>query len=85
MLKCGQQIKVNRQQVKLSNGLCKVFCNHCCAGKYMNSSCDTYLCTDLYFYVDFFMLLCHYFTPIIRVLVIDTIIGRVNIYLVKTN
>ena len=46
----------------------------------------TYLCTDLQFLCEYFIYLSAIkFTPIIRVLVTDTIIGHVNMYLVKIN
>ena len=66
--------------------MCKVLCNHCCAGKYMSSFCDTYLWTDLYFLSVFFISLCHQFYSDHQGFSNrDTIIGHVNMYLVKAN
>ena len=55
----------------------------------MNSFCDTHLSLPrpLLFMGVFFYVYLHVinFSPIIRVLVIETVIGHVNMYLVKTN
>ena len=46
----------------------------------------TYLCTDLSYLSEYFLYLSVVnFTPIIKVLVIETVIGHVNMYLVKAN
>ena len=69
---------VNQSQSRASQYKCpcKMFCNHCCTRKYMNSFCDTYLslqCIDLYFLCEYLLYLSAInFTPFIRVLVIKT-------------
>ena len=49
----------------------KVFCNHCCAGKHMNSFCNTYLSLAWPLLFMYFFLSVINFTPITRVLVIE--------------
>ena len=67
--------------------LCKVFCNHCCAGKFWIPFVTLIFALSIMY---FFYFLCIFlylsvitFTPINKVLVI--IIGHVKMYLVKTN
>ena len=69
--------------------LCKmVCCNHCCAGKYMNTFCDTYLSLHWPLLVMrvFFIPICHYlYSHHQSFSNRATIIGHADMYLVKTN
>ena len=85
-LKYGQQIKVNWQQVNINVYV------RCFAVIVVQENIWiifvtlTYLCTDLYFLCEYFFLpLCHKFYFHHQIFSNrDTIIGHVNMYLVKT-